>query len=42
MKGYYSEHKLFDIYYPTVPGLEGAGIVVSYGGYCIMGRALMG
>ena len=42
MKGYYSEHKIFDIQYPTVPGWEGAGIVVSYGGYCVMGRALMG
>ena len=42
MKGYYSEHKLFEIDYPTVPGWEAAGIVVAYGGYNIMGRGLMG
>lgn len=28
MKGYYSQHKLFDINYPSTPGWEGSGIVV--------------
>lgn len=42
MKGIYSEHKLFKINYPTSAGWEAAGIVVQYGGYSIMGRALMG
>lgn len=32
MSGIYSEHKLFDITYPTVPGWEGAGLVVASGG----------
>ena len=32
MKGYYSEHGLFDIPYPTVPGWEGSGTVVLSGG----------
>ena len=42
MKGYYSAHKLFKIDYPSVPGWEGAGIVVTYGGYNPIGRALVG
>lgn len=42
MKGIYSEHKLFKINYPTSSGWEGAGVVVQYGGYSIMGRSLMG
>ena len=42
MKGYYSEHKLYDVHYPSSPGWEGAGIVVAYGGRNLAGRALMG
>lgn len=41
MKGYYSEHKLYKIHYPTAPGWEGAGIVVqSGGGWCGVGSLL--
>ena len=32
LKGYYSEHQLFDIEYPSVPGWEGSGVVVYNGG----------
>ena len=41
MKGYYSEHKLYKINYPTTAGWEGAGIVVQSGGG-ICGGALLG
>ena len=41
LKGYYSEHGLYEIEYPSVPGWEGAGIVVHNGGG-LLGWGIMG
>jgi len=41
MKGFYSEHGLFDIKYPSAPGWEGAGVVVKSGGG-LLGWRVMG